>query len=202
MTTPTVVILADVAEQPWRNGGGRTRELLRWPAGGSGDAAWRLRISIAEIAADGPFSAFPGVVRWFAALDGAGVVLSLPDGDRVVRPGDPPLRFDGAASPGCTLIDGPTRDLNLMCRGGEGRMQPVQPGAVWTEPLRLRALYTTAAGVWHGGGDPVEVPAGALLWHAADDAAAVAWRFDPIVAATADAGAWWLGYEPDAATAP
>ena len=38
-----------VAPQPWRNGGGRTRELLAWP-----DAqAWSVRISLAEIEAEG-----------------------------------------------------------------------------------------------------------------------------------------------------
>ncbi len=202
MTPPRVVLVADVAPQPWRNGGGRTRELLRWPADVSGDDAWQVRISIADITADGPFSAFPGVLRWFAAIDGAGVVLGLPDGDRVVRTGDPPLRFDGAAAPACRLIDGPTRDLNLMCRGGLGWMQPVQLGVPWAEPVRLRALLTMAAGVWHGDGDPIELPAGALLWQAADDAAVAAWRFDPIVAASADRGAWWLGHAPEPVPTP
>jgi environmental stress-induced protein Ves len=34
-----------------------------------------LRISVAEITRDGPFSAFAGVQRWFAVLEGAGVML-------------------------------------------------------------------------------------------------------------------------------
>ena len=60
--------------QPWRNGGGVTRELLAWPDGGD----WRVRVSVADIDADGPFSAFPGVERWFAVLEGAGVALRSP----------------------------------------------------------------------------------------------------------------------------
>ena len=49
------VALADVPAQAWRNGGGTMRELLAWP-----DASdWQLRVSVAEIEADGPFSAFP-----------------------------------------------------------------------------------------------------------------------------------------------
>lgn len=120
-----------VTPQPWKNGGGVTRELLRWPA--NGDAAdgagdWRLRLSVADIAADGPFSAFPGVMRWFAVLDGAGVVLSLPDGERTLRPGDAPFCFDGAMAPGCRLLDGPTVDLNLMLQGLDGVLQPAQAG--------------------------------------------------------------------------
>ena len=69
--TLRLVDLAATAPQPWRNGGGLTRELLAWP--GSGD--WVLRVSVADIEADGPFSAFPGIDRWFTVLSGAGVRL-------------------------------------------------------------------------------------------------------------------------------
>jgi uncharacterized protein len=114
----------DVAPVPWKNGGGLTRELLRWPAGD----AWRLRISLADIAADGPFSAFPGVERWFAVLEGDGVELQF--GDRLIaqRPGDAPLRFDGADAPGCRLLGGPTRDLNLMLQGPGGELRAAAAG--------------------------------------------------------------------------
>jgi hypothetical protein len=114
------VILRSVATatpQPWRNGGGVTRVLLRLPAGSADD--WTLRISVADIETDGPFSPFPGVTRWFAAVSGAGVRLSFPKGRpplRDVRPGDAPLRFDGADAPGCALLEGATRDLNVMVR--------------------------------------------------------------------------------------
>ena len=43
-----LVQLADVAPQPWKNGGGTTRELLAWPDA----ASWRVRLSVAEVAAD------------------------------------------------------------------------------------------------------------------------------------------------------
>ena len=94
-----------VAPRAWRNGGGRTRELLAWPAAGD----WCLRISRADIESDGPFSAFPRVERWFAVLSGAGVVLTFADGERELAPGAAPLRFDGAVAPVCRLLDGPTR---------------------------------------------------------------------------------------------
>ena len=58
---------------PWRNGGGVTRELLTWPPLSGDD--WAVRVSVATIDKDGPFSAFPGIQRWFAVLDGAGVQL-------------------------------------------------------------------------------------------------------------------------------
>jgi environmental stress-induced protein Ves len=129
-----MIIDADrVTPVPWKNGGGVTRELLRWPD----DGAWRLRLSLAHIDRDGPFSVFPGVTRWFVVLDGAGVALDFGHGEQCLRPGDAPLRFDGAAAPACRLLDGPTRDLNLMLQGLDGELQAVaagSPAPAW--PLR------------------------------------------------------------------
>ena len=48
-----------IAPQPWKNGGGQTRELFVWPPGGP----WSLRISVADIRAAGPFSPFPSDIR-------------------------------------------------------------------------------------------------------------------------------------------
>ncbi|HEY3634719.1 MAG TPA: HutD family protein, partial [Caldimonas sp.] len=59
---PLLVRTADVPAQPWKNGGGVTRELLALPAGDD----WRVRVSVAEVASDGAFSTFVGVDRWFA----------------------------------------------------------------------------------------------------------------------------------------
>ena len=42
-----------VAPQPWRNGGGSTRELFTWPGG---TAPWQLRISVADIDQNGIIS--------------------------------------------------------------------------------------------------------------------------------------------------
>lgn len=132
-----------VPPQPWRNGGGLTRELLTLPAGG----AWQLRISVADIRADGPFSAFPGVDRWFAVVEGEGAILDL-DGQRhAVSIDSPPLHFDGAAAPACSLQGGSTRDLNLMCDRSAGRADMLRAVAdeEWTSPAPWRALFTTTA---------------------------------------------------------
>lgn len=61
-----LISLADVPPSPWKNGGGVTRELAVWP----GAADWRWRLSVAEVASDGPFSNFEGVQRWLAVLSG------------------------------------------------------------------------------------------------------------------------------------
>jgi uncharacterized protein len=117
-----LVAVERVLPQAWRNGGGVTRELLAWP-----DARdWKVRLSVAEVERDGPFSHFPGVERWFAVLQGAGVRLDIDGAAHTALAGGEPLRFAGTAAVDCRLIDGPTRDFNLMLRGTAGRLQRVR----------------------------------------------------------------------------
>jgi len=158
--TPTVVRCIDLPPQRWRNGGGTTRELLTWPAG----EAWQLRVSVADIEVDGPFSAYPGVQRWFSVLQGAGVELSIDGAPQRLKRGDPPLQFGGDAVVGCRLIDGPTRDLNLMLRHASGRMQAAADGQAWSPAATQCGLFTAVAGVCQAGTQRFELPPYALLW--------------------------------------
>lgn len=192
MPRMNLVHLEDVAPQPWRNGGGQTRELLAWPVGD-----WRLRISLADIETDGPFSAFPGITRWFTVVQGQGVVLRFGDRTETLGAGSAPLRFDGAAAPDCTLIDGPTRDLNLMLRGGEGVMRPVLAGTPWEEGFDRRGLFTAVRGILRSGAASTPLPAYTLAWQ---DPAEGAWLFEPGRPASGPAG-WWLGYRQDISSA-
>lgn len=187
--TINTVSAPDVLPVPWRNGGGRTRELLVWPA----TQDWALRISVADISADGPFSVFEGIQRWFAVIEGPGVALTFPDGERRVRLNDAPLRFDGAAAPHCRLLDGPTRDLNLMLRLGDGVMRSAQPGTEWDEAFAWRGFFSAVAGRWLGEGTCRVLDAHTLLW--SDTSSGARWRFEPEESSTAPLG-WWLGYTP------
>jgi environmental stress-induced protein Ves len=179
------VHLAGVTPQPWRNGGGSTRELLAWPQA----SGWQLRVSVATIAQDGPFSAFPGISRWFAVLQGAGVLLALPGGEMRLTPQSDALHFDGAAAPGCRLLGGPTDDLNLMSTHGAGRAalwratptQPLRGGSRWRGVFAADALHLRA------GSERVDLQAGTLLW--CDDMAADEWQLPH---ATSDAQAWCM----------
>lgn len=175
--------------QRWRNGGGVTRELLAWP-----DASnWSLRVSVADIESDGPFSAFPGVERWFAVIAGAGAVLATSDGRRTVTGDSEPLRFDGATEPHCRLLHGPTCDLNLMVRreAGGGLMLRASPGADWSHPAALRAVYSATPALLHVDDAPAaSLPAHALAWSTA--AAGQRWRLE----ADEPLCAWWLAFEP------
>ncbi|MEF7612712.1 HutD family protein [Aquincola sp. MAHUQ-54] len=195
--TASLIPLHAQAPLPWRNGGGHTRELLRRPAAGASpqDDGWALRISVADVERDGDFSAFPGVQRWFAMLEGAGVLLALPAGRVRQTRSDPPLAFDGAAAPGCRLIDGPTRNLNVMVQRGSGVLRTVVPGVEWCEPFEARGLFALAAGTWRAaGGEAVPVAPFTLLWHEGGAPC----RYDPIAddGGGGDAGpcGFWIGH--------
>lgn len=183
-STVTLRRRADVAPQPWRNGGGRTRELLAWPNA----ANWRFRISVADIEADGPFSSFSGVQRWFAVVEGNGVELTI-DGrtQRVTRDGAP-LQFAGGAATHCRLQDGPTVDLNLMLRGLPGRVLAATDGVEWRPGLAQCGLYTAVAGHCRSDSDTTALPAHALLWFARAPASLC---FEAAQQTTATV-AWWL----------
>ena len=187
--SPQLIHAEHIRPQPWHNGGGRTRELLAWPSAQD----WALRISLADIEADGPFSAFEGVERWFTVIEGAGVALAFDNGEHRVVSGDAPLCFDGAAAPGCRLLDGATRDLNLMLRHGRGVMRPVQPGTAWTEAFIMRGLFAFASGRWSASGESLALPANTLLW--ANTATGANWTFEPDNPHATTQG-WWLGYTP------
>ena len=187
---PRIFRADDAPPQPWRNGGGVTRELLVWP-----DASdWRVRISVADIGVDGAFSSFAGVRRWFAVLQGAGVALTIDGVERQQRIGDEPIAFPGDAVTTCRLLDGPTRDLNLMLRGAEGAMARVIDRSQWHPRAPRCGLFTRVAGRCHADGQNVDLPEHALLWfgHAPD---VLVFASD---AAPDDVPGWWLA--ADAAT--
>lgn len=179
------VVPADSAPpMPWKNGGGVTRELLAVPPGDR----WRVRISVAEIERDGPFSAYPGVARWFVVLKGAGVELDFGAATRRLTRNDAPIHFDGAAAPGCRLIDGPTRDLNLMLRGAKGTMQIADDGLAWTPDATHCGLFTAVAGHCEAEGRVHALAPYTLAWF---DPAPASLRF---TAGERPAGAigWWI----------
>ena len=196
------VVLADVPLQPWRNGGGVTQELLTWPPRSSADAGsvdWQCRVSVARIDRSGPFSAFPGVQRWFTVLSGEGVVLRFAKRRVMLGVGSEPLRFEGAAAPGCDLLDGPTQDLNLMLRSdcGHGSLVQAHVGQPWHNHAQLRAVFTLHACSLRVDGLPIQaLVAGTLAY--TTDAAAQAWSIEP-AAGTPAPRAWWLHFNPHAA---
>jgi uncharacterized protein len=110
---------SDYQSMPWRNGGGTTTEI--WKATSSaGEMLWRL--SIADVASDGPFSDFPGLDRWIMVIEGAGMELMIEGmGTKRLDQFYEPLFFPGDVKTRCRLLSGPIRDFNFMIRRSYGR---------------------------------------------------------------------------------
>ncbi|WP_380281395.1 HutD family protein [Kitasatospora purpeofusca] len=117
-TAPVRFLLA--AERPataWRNGGGVTREVAGFPAGsGPDDFGWR--VSLADVASAGPFSAFPGVDRVITLVEGPGMALTVDGVEHVVDAPFHPFAFPGDAATDCRPLGGPLVDFNVMTRRG------------------------------------------------------------------------------------
>jgi hypothetical protein len=102
----------DWVTMPWRNGGGVTHELLKV---GDGVQGFALRVSVAEVTADGPFSRFEGVNRSIVLLSGAGLSLRFDESYAAHLTAATPLQsFPGELAPTGKLFRGPTTDLNVM----------------------------------------------------------------------------------------
>ncbi|MFI5828939.1 HutD family protein [Streptomyces sp. NPDC051578] len=126
---------------PWKNGGGVTREIAAWPEGaGMEDFLWRA--SLADVSADGPFSAFPGVDRTLTLAEGAGMDLTIGGVRRVVDERFAPQRFPGDRPTQCRLLGGPVVNFNVMYRreAVEAEVAVVRGDVVLAVPPRATLL--------------------------------------------------------------
>ncbi|MDJ1159080.1 HutD family protein [Chelatococcus sp. SYSU_G07232] len=146
-----IIRSADYRRMPWKNGGGETVEIAVSPPGATLDA-FDWRISMAKVAASGPFSLFPGIDRTLAVLDGAGIVLAI-DGQRDVRldRASAPHAFPADVACEGRLVDGGIEDLNVMSRRGAlrhrlRRLTLAEPTALAREGDTL-AVVTRGAGL-------------------------------------------------------
>jgi environmental stress-induced protein Ves len=187
---PRLIRIDDAQPQPWRNGAGIRRDLLDGP----GPGEWLWRVSLADIAADGPFSTYPGTRRWFAVVKGVGVELRF--GTRVERlvRGSEPLSFDGGDAPSCKLVDGEASALNFMLReGAHGSMGRATDAAPWHPESAQCGLFTAVDGRCKADDHETEVPAHALLWF---DRAPRTLAFVGGQRRAATLG-WWMCASPD-----
>lgn len=159
MTDPggiVVVPRADYRRMRWKNGAGWTTEIAQAPAD-DGGFAWR--ISIAEVDADGDFSAFPGIDRSLLVLSGEGMALELEgEAPTLLRPLAGALAFPGEARVHARLLGGPTRDFNVMTRRDRyaHTLALRRPG----EALRLTRDHARSWLVHVLAGEALGVPAG------------------------------------------
>ena len=153
--SPRIIRASHCQPQPWKNGMGVTREIARFPADADNEH-FLWRVSVAEVTSAAPFSAFPGIDRHIALLDGDGFTMTL-DGTHEHRLHTPfePFAFTGEAHVDVALVGGPTRDFNLMVRRAEAQGSVAvcdEPGSHMTDAncvllYVLRGTARTAAGL-------------------------------------------------------
>jgi environmental stress-induced protein Ves len=96
--------------QPWKNGGGSTLELFKYPDVDNYD----LRLSIAQIDASGPFSKFEGYDRTIIQLDGPQIELTHPELEKVkILELGSPYHFKGEWVTHCKVTTR-SRDFNVI----------------------------------------------------------------------------------------
>lgn len=122
--------VADVPQEPWRNGGGFTRTLAVGTSAGAvtgmvtgagADASsWRWRVSLATIARDGPFSCFPGVDRISLLVGGTALDLIEANDQHSLHIGlYQSARYDGNAERVARVTGAPLQCLNVMTMRGQ-----------------------------------------------------------------------------------
>jgi environmental stress-induced protein Ves len=177
MTLHTFFV-ADLPAVPWKNGGGVTREIVCQPPGAGMDS-FDWRVSIAHIASDGPFSAFPGIDRVITLLSGGGVHLSSADGQVNHRLGSPlaPFAFAGEAAIHARLLEGDCHDFNVMTRRAvcSASLQVLRSACDWQPSSQ--GLFMAVQGNWQleGAGTQMLLPQQGLWW----SDAVKAWRLIP-----------------------
>jgi environmental stress-induced protein Ves len=184
----SIIRLDDCSRQPWQNGLGSTREIAVQPSIAGSDA-FLWRVSIAEVDSAAPFSRFPGIDRQIVLLDGHGFTMTLDD-DRVHALTTPftPFAFAGEARVAVTLVDGPTRDFNLMVQRALARGDIEvwkTPGTRMPDPSTVliycaRGTIDIAEGQLHAGDAWRPASASAVGLH--HHALALAIRIEPRVA--------------------
>jgi hypothetical protein len=158
-----IIRFADIHPEPWRNGGGVTRELASHPKAASAqDGAWDWRVSIADVSKAGDFSNFPGMERVITIIDGELMLLTV-DGAEHPLEKYRPFRFSGEATSSATLPTGDIRDLNVIARAGafKGYTSIVEISKKRAHPVfegQLAVLLEGKASVAPGMEDSTEDP--------------------------------------------
>ena len=111
-----IIRAIDCRTTRWKNGGGSTTEIAIEPSGASLES-FDWRISMAQVASDGPFSEFPGIDRTLAVISGSGLQLSIAGKPAMTLDrGSDPVQFPGDVASSARLLSGEITDLNIMSR--------------------------------------------------------------------------------------
>ncbi len=115
-----LIAFAGLTAAAWKNGAGSTTEIVVFPPG-AGFERFDWRLSVAAIAASGPFSVFAGIDRSLALLSGGAVALTFEGGRHVgLTPAAPRIAFAGERAVRADVA-APSMDFNVMTRRGSCR---------------------------------------------------------------------------------
>lgn len=150
--------------QRWKNGGGTTTEIVREPPvdAAPGDR-FLYRVSIADVASDGPFSIFEGYDRHIMLLSGHGMRLDGGEHGVIELTRHEPRAFSGDWAVTGTLRDGPVRDFNLMVDRARLRASlevVATAGVVRADICIVYVLEGPGAGDTYVGEGSLEIPDG------------------------------------------
>ena len=141
-----VITPAHWQTQRWQNGGGITHQLCRQ----DDEQGLLWRVSIAEVASDGPFSRFDNIDRIIMLLTGGGFSLhGVGTNPQLLDTPLTPFTFAGETPIHCTLLNGAVRDFNLMTRRAavQADLQVLTIGrAAQQLPLSAQTLIYVASG--------------------------------------------------------
>lgn len=106
----------DYKSVPWENGRGVTSDVFLFPEGATRQS-FDIRVSVAPITADAPFSLFTGIDRQITLFKGAGLDLDFSSRTLQVRP-LAPVSFDNGEPLFARLVEGPVEVFNVLTRRG------------------------------------------------------------------------------------
>jgi len=130
---------------PWRNGGGRTREIA---VGGADHDEFDWRVSLADIDRDGPFSGYSGYSRVISIVEGDGVELTVDGVTQRLDRRSAPFTFDGSAAVMCRLLSGPVRALNVISRRSSDVEQVRPPSTSEIAAADTVVVVVVDGGAW------------------------------------------------------
>jgi environmental stress-induced protein Ves len=157
---PRILNPAGFRSQPWKNGGGITHEIVRWPD----TDAYDIRASLADDRAPGPFSRFPGYRRWSFLAGSAPIALDVAGVPHELTARGDHIEVGGEVAITCALPAGPTRLLNILVRNGVDAQVGHGPC-----PRPIRFAFALAALPWLADGHAAvfDPPALAMLTRSA-----------------------------------
>lgn len=161
-----IVRAGDGRAMAWKNGGGTTTEIATGSDGHHGQdrgEGYLWRLSLADVARDGPFSRFPRFDRISMMISGNGLVLEAgAHGQISLETAFAPASYSGDWPVHGTLTDGPIVNFNVIFNRRKLTadltvLDPAQQRHLDTGP----ALATTVTLLR---GDPLAVDDGRHIW--------------------------------------